>query len=73
MSETNHLVVAWNSARTMMLYGSYAVRGGVITVSSEQRAKSAQVGASAPLALAKIMLREMADDADIKCSESISA
>jgi hypothetical protein len=59
-----HTVVVWNHARTKMLTGSYAVRDGIITVTSELGKKATQVGGSPPKVLARMMLRELADDAD---------
>jgi len=64
VAETKHVVVIWNAARTKMLTGTYTVKDGSITVRSVHGKKSTQVGGMTPKALAKIMLRELADDAD---------
>ena len=47
-----------------MLTGGYIVDNGIITVTSAHGTKSAETGGQTPMILAKIMLRELADDAD---------
>jgi hypothetical protein len=64
MRRTKRRVVVWNSARTKLLSGSYTVENDIVTVTSQHGTKSADTAGSTPMVLAKIILRELADDAD---------
>jgi hypothetical protein len=47
-----------------MLRGSYTVENNIITVTSQHGTKSAETAGSTPMVLARIILRQLADDAD---------
>jgi hypothetical protein len=47
-----------------MLSGTYTVADGIITVTSDHGTKSIETAGLTPIVLAKIILRELADDAD---------
>lgn len=64
MATTKQPVIVWDRTRTNMVSGFYAVENGVLTVASTLGVKSSILGGSSPEALAQIMLRELADDAD---------
>ena len=64
MRRTKRRVVVCDRARTKMLSGSYTVENDIITVTSKHGTKSAETAGLTPMVLAKIILRELADDAD---------
>ena len=64
MATTKQPVTVWNRAQTKVVRGFYVVENGMLTVASPLGVKSSSIGASSPDALAKVMLRELADDAD---------
>jgi hypothetical protein len=62
MSEPGQRVIVWDWRRLKLLTGRYTVQGGLVTVTSPHGRKATQVGGSPPAMLARIMLRELADD-----------
>jgi hypothetical protein len=44
------------------IFGKYSTWAGLITVTTERGTKTAEIGATPPKALARIMLRQLAQD-----------
>jgi hypothetical protein len=64
MSRKKNSVEAWNDGRAKLLSGFFTIENGVITVTSSYGAKSTELGGLPPLVVARVMLPELADDAD---------
>jgi hypothetical protein len=58
--EDDHTVLILYDFR--LLVGSYSIKDGTVTVRAGQVGKSTQIIGSSPKILAKLMLRELADD-----------